>query len=164
MSAAVVLIPVMTAVPWSAVAAAVLGAAANLGYTVAKSASDLPVSASAESLAGNDPAPKKVEVPVENTNLAVEDLSKMREFTLVKDGITVHLRRKKDGTCVVCADAAGRSKAELQAAADEVAKRLVQQLVYNKVVTELKGHDFEIVGQELDEDQRIRIRVSRWVP
>ncbi|MHC4713243.1 MAG: hypothetical protein ACYTAN_08235 [Planctomycetota bacterium] len=163
MSAAVVLVPVMTAVPWGAVAAAVLGAAANLGYTVAKEGMSGPRRETAAGVAADDARPKKVEVPVKNTHLALEDLSGIRELTLSREGMTVRLRRKKDGTCVVCADGPGRSKAELQAAADEVAGRLIQQLVYNKVVTELKGHDFEIVDQQVDEDRRIRIRVSRWV-
>lgn len=166
MSGAVVLVPLLTAVPWSAVGAAVIGAAASLGYSVAKAGpGGIRGMLSGMFAPAVKEAPKgeRAEVVVENTDLAAQDLAGVKEFVLERGGITIHLRRKTDGTCVVCADGAGHSKAELEASAKEVAQRLVQQMIYNKVVTELTGHDFEIVDQEIDDSRRIRIRVSRWV-
>ena len=67
MSAAIILVPVMTAVPWSAIGAAIIGAAANLGYTVADSATKQSQSQSKSALtlekAGANPTEAKAEVP-----------------------------------------------------------------------------------------------------
>ena len=50
-----------------------------------------------------------------------------------------------------------------EAIAKKVGERLVQQLVYNRVVTELKSNDFKILEQNTEEGDHIRIRVARWI-
>jgi len=168
MSAVIILVPVLTGVSWTAIGAAVAGVAASLGFGLA-GADVKEISQSvreslkdAKSASRGGGGAQSAEVALENTELSAEELAQIREFTMVQGNIKVHLRRRADGACVVCADGPGRSKAELEAVAKKVSQRLVQQLIYNKIVTELKGNDFEILDQNVDDEHRIRIRVSRW--
>jgi hypothetical protein len=169
MSAVVIVVPLLTAVPWSAIGAAVVGMAASMGMSVAGEAQKETKGVwetIRENLKGKAVAPpaspNRAEAVVENTQLSAEDLSQMREITLKQGEIRIHLQRKKDGTCAVCAEGPGKTKSELQEIASRVSKKLVQQLIYNKVMTELKSRDFQIVDEHVEEGDRIRIRVSRW--
>ena len=165
MSAVFVLVPILTAVPWSAVGAAVVGVAAAMGYGLSSGGRKgvVAVAAQAKEVVRGKATGPRAEVVVSNTQISADELAKAESFVFEQDGVKIQLRRNKEGACVVCAEAPGRSKAELEAVAKKVGQRLVQQLVYNKVVTELKTNDFQVEKEEVQEGDRIRIRVSRWV-
>ena len=57
---------------------------------------------------------------------------------------------------MVCAEGPGKTKAELEAIADKVGKKLVQQLIYDRIMTELKARDFQVLDQRVEEGERIR--------
>jgi len=47
--------------------------------------------------------------------------------------------------------------------AEEFTQKLTQCFVYNKVMKELKGKNFQVINEEVTQDQSIRINVRRWV-
>jgi len=166
MSAVIILVPFLPAVPWAAIGVAVVGVAASMGFSVVRESATVArglrrLLKRKEVQASASPVPR-AEAKVKNTQLAAEDLDNVNEFVLQQAGVKIALRREKDGTVVVCAEGPGRSKAELEALANKVAQRLVQQLVYNRVVTELKSRNFQITNEAREEGDLIRIRVSRW--
>ena len=56
-----------------------------------------------------------------------------------------------------------RSRAELEALGRELGGRVVQQYVYNRVVEEMKNRTgMELVEQEVDEENNIRIKLRSW--
>jgi len=159
-----VIVPVITAVPWPAVGAAVMGVAAAMGYGLSGAAVKEGFSFFRKRVkAETDDVTPGPEVPIENTEVKAEELAQVKEFVLKQEGITIRIRRKNDGKMAVCAEGKGKTKAELEAIAKKVGERLVQQLVYNRVVTELKSNDFKILEQNTEEGDHIRIRVARWI-
>jgi len=166
MSAAVVLIPVLSGVGWSVLSAAVAGVTNSLGFSLlgegVKAAANLGTQAkgAGTELAGESAS---AEHELESTNLAQEDVAKLKQLTMCQGDIRLHIRQREDGTCTVCAEGKGKSKAQLKALAKQVGERLVQQMVYHRVTTELAGRGFQVLTQQVEEDGRIRIRVVRWV-
>ena len=47
--------------------------------------------------------------------------------------------------------------------AEEFTQKLNQSFVYNKVMKELKSKNFQVVNEEVTQNQDIRIHVRRWV-
>ena len=57
----------------------------------------------------------------------------------------------------------GHSETELKQVAEEFTQKLTQCFVYDKVVRELKNKEFQVVNEEVMEDESIRIHVRRWM-
>jgi hypothetical protein len=150
MSAVVVLTPIVIA-SWPAISAAVAGAAAAMQF-----------SSCAEGLHEKEQAqPTTVECDIEEAEIVGAELQRGETITLERDGVTVEVGRDARGRCVVRARGFGQSKRKLQQIADEISGRIVQQFVYNKLMTELKGRDFTIVEQERLADESVRVRVRQ---
>jgi len=47
--------------------------------------------------------------------------------------------------------------------AQQFTEKLTQCFIYDKVVKELKTKSFQVVNEEVMEDESIRIHVRRWV-
>jgi alpha-D-ribose 1-methylphosphonate 5-triphosphate synthase subunit PhnG len=86
-----------------------------------------------------------------------------KEIVLVKGDIELRVSKDERGRCVVCAKGRGHTKAELKAIAEQFMQKMTQCFVYNRVATELKNKGFQMVNEEVMEDQSIRINVRRWV-
>lgn len=147
MSAVVVLTPIVIA-SWPALTAAVAGAAAAMGFAV-----------SAEQTRAAEKAMASAEAEIEEAEVVAEGLQPGQSVVLQRDNVTIEIRQDAGGRCRVCARGAGHSKRELQAMADDVAGRVVQQFVYHKLLTELQNRNGEVLHQERLADDSVRVHV-----
>ena len=156
MSTVLILTPVIIA-SWPAVSAAVAGAATALGFVMHKTVQ--------ETLAGvqTEEGEQNVEVELADSEVLAQSLATSQQIVLNKGDIRLVVERDARGRCKVCASGKGHSKVELKQVAEEFTQKLTQCFIYNKVMKELKGKNFQIVNEEVTQDESIRINVRRWV-
>lgn len=155
MSTVVILTPIIIS-SWPAITAAVAGAAAGLGMMVKET-----VKEAVEETEAN--VEQSVEVELADSEVLAENLATNKEIVLTKADLQIRVWRDDRGQCIVRASGKGRSKAELKQIAEDFAQKMTQCFVYNRVMSELKNKDFQIVDEEVMEDQSVRINVRRWV-
>jgi ABC-type transporter MlaC component len=157
MSAVLILTPVVIA-SWPAITAAAAGAAAAMGLAVHSAAKE-----EARTQAASEEARQVNTVEVEMTNSTVtESVAAGQQMVLTRGNVTLRVGRDARGRCTVCATGKGHSKAELKAIAEEFSQRLTQCYAYNRVMSELKARNFQVVNQEKMEDGTVRVHVRRW--
>jgi len=155
MSTVLILTPVIIS-SWPAITAAVAGAAAALGLVVKESAKE----ALSEQ---NVNVAESVEVELSESEVLAQQLASGKEIVLTKGLVELRVRRDERGRCVVCASGVGYSKAELKQMAEEFTKKMTQCFVYNRVTSELKNKGFQVINEEVMDDESVRINVRRWV-
>jgi hypothetical protein len=155
MSAIIVLTPVIIA-NWPAITAAVAGAASAMGLLVKES-----ISQAVEEKQSN--VERNVEVELSDSKVLMESMATDQEIVLTKGDIELRVKRDERGRCSVCAKGTGHSEAEMKQIAEEFTGKLTQCFVYDKVMRELKRKEFQVVNEEVMEDESIRIHVRRWV-
>jgi hypothetical protein len=156
MGVVLILAPVIIS-SWPAISVAVAGAASALGFAIQKAAQEARAGATTEQTEQN------VEVELAESEVLAQNLATNQQVVLTKGDIRIVVERDARGRCKVCASGKGYSKAELKQVADEFTQKLTQCFVYNKVMKELKSKSFQVVNEEVTEDQSIRIHVRRWV-
>jgi ABC-type transporter MlaC component len=156
MSTVLILTPVIIS-SWPAITAAVAGAATALGFVMQKTAQEVMADVEAQEGVEN------VEVELAESEVLAQSLVTNQQIILNKGDIKIVVERDARGRCKVCASGKGHSKVELKQVAEEFTQRLTQCFVYNKVMKELKGKKFQVVNEEVTQDQSIRINVRRWV-
>ena len=154
MSTIVLLTPVIIS-SWPLITAAVAGAAAGMGLA-AKQVVE-------EGLENLEETAQSVEIELAESQVSAENIATGKEIVLVKDGVEIRVGRDDRGRCTVCAKGKGKTKAELKMIAEEFSEKMTQCFVYNRVMSELKNKDFQVVNEEVMEDQSVRINVRRWV-
>lgn len=154
MSTVVVLTPVIIA-SWPAIAGAIMGAASVLGLVVKETVK--------EDIKQQQAVDESVEIELSNSEVLNQNLATDKEVVLTKGDIEIRVGRDERGRCTVCAKGKGHTKAELKQVAEEFTQRLTQCFVYNRVASELKSKGFQMVNEEVMDDQSIRINVRRWV-
>ena len=97
-----------------------------------------------------------------DSQVLAQNVATGRQIVLTKGSIRIVVERDARGRCKVCASGKGHSKAELKQVAEEFTQKLNQSFVYNKVMKELKSKNFQVVNEEVSQDQSIRIHVRRW--
>jgi translation initiation factor 1 (eIF-1/SUI1) len=155
MSAVLVLTPIIIA-NWPAIAAAVAGAASAMGLLVKESIKDAVKESQSD-------AEQSIEVEISDSKVLAESMTTDQEIALTKGSIELRVKRDERGRCVVCAKGIGHSEAELKQIAEQFTQKLTQCFVYDKVMRELKTKDFQVVNEEVMEDESIRIHVRRWM-
>lgn len=138
------------------ISAAIVVAGAAMGYHAAKQAE-----ANLAQEMGQA-APAGVSLVMENSQVVSETLLRGEAFTLERDGLSATFRMDGRGQCTVHVGGVGKSDRELEEAGRELMDRVRQQFAYAKVMGELEGRGFEVVAQEVDVDNAIRVRVRRW--
>ncbi len=156
MSTVLILTPVIIS-SWPAITAAVAGAATALGFVMQKTTQEVMAGVQTQEEVQN------VEVELADSEVLAQSLATNQQIVLTKGDIKIVVERDARGRCKVCASGKGHSKAELKQVAEEFTQKLTQCFVYNKVMKELKGKNFQIVNEEVAQDQSIRINVRRWV-
>jgi hypothetical protein len=147
MSAICVMTPVVIA-SWPVVSAAVVGAAASMGFAVIAT-----------------PAREKttrsvgVETEVPNSEIIAEQLSPDQKIVIQKDDVTITFTTDDRNRCLACVTGKRHSDFELRHIGEEVAGRVVQQFAYNKLVSELKHRDYTIIEEQVLSDESVRLRV-----
>jgi hypothetical protein len=149
MSAILVLTPLVVA-SWPAVAAAVMGAAASMGFSVAGPSGDRSKRRSTK---------RTVETEIENSEVMAEALHRGEKIVIQKDDVTIEFGQDERGVCSVCVTGQRQSDKHLKQIGQEVAGRVVQQFAYHKLVTELKHRNYSIVDEKVLQDQSIQVRV-----
>ena len=148
---------------WPAISAAVAGAAAALGFSLAREGAR----AYSEAVAGVEglqgAAQATVEVAVENSEVLGENIATEQEIVLVKGDTRVRVCRDLRGSFKVCVDGSGQSREELRKVGEHVVEKITQMYVYNKVMTELKDKGFTIVNEGVAEDETVHIHVRQQV-
>lgn len=148
MSSVIVLTPIVVA-SWPAIASAVAGAAASMGFSMV-AAGEIHVASGIE----------RVEADVANAQVLAASLSRGEKLAIARDGVTVQIAVDARGKCSVCASGKGKTKAQLRQIAEDVSGRIVQQFAYHKLVTELKDRGFRVDSETMTTDQSIQMHVS----
>lgn len=155
MSTVVILTPIIIS-SWPAITAAVAGAAAGLGLMVKESVKEAVEEAEVD-------VEQSVEVELADSEVLAENLATSKEIVLTKADLKIRVGRDERGRCTVCVTGKGRSKTELKQIAEDFAQKMTQCFVYNRVMSELKSKNFQVVNEEVMEDESVRIHVRRWV-
>ncbi len=154
MSTVIVLTPVIIA-SWPTILAAVTGAATALGLVVKETVK--------QDIKQQQAVEQSVEIELSNSEVLAQNLASGKEVVVAKGDIEIKVGRDERGRCTVCAKGKGHTKAELKQIAEEFSRKMTQCFVYNRVATELKSKGFQMVNEEVMDDQSIRINVRRWV-
>ena len=155
MGAVLILTPIIIG-SWPAITAAVAGAAAAMGLMVSESVKE----SVKESQSDTE---QSVELELSDSKVLAESMATDQEIVLTKGTIELRVKRDERGRCSVCAKGTGHSEIELKKIAEEFTQKLTQCFVYDKVMRELKSKDFQVVNEEISEDESIRIHVRRWM-
>jgi len=155
MSAVLVLTPIIIG-SWPVITTAVAGAAAAMGLMVGETVKESVKEAQSET-------EQSVEVELSESEVLAGNIATDQEMVLTKGTIELRVKRDERGRCSVCAKGVGHSKTELKRVAEEFTQKLTQCFVYDKVMRELKSKEFQVVNEEVSEDESIRIHVRRWV-
>lgn len=156
MSTVLILAPVIIS-NWPAIAVAAAGAASALGFTVKQTVQ--------EAVKQGQPTEteQNVELELAESEVLTQGLATDQKMVLNKGSMQLVVERDARGRCKVCASGRGHSKAELKQAAEEFMQKLTQCFIYDKVMKQLKSKSFQVVNEELMQDDSIRIHVRRWV-
>jgi len=157
MSAVCILAPTIIA-GWPVISAAVAGAAAALGLSVAREGV---AAAAAVAHARQEESQRTVEVAVEDCEVLGENLAGQEQMVLAKEDLTIRVFRDARGQCRVSVKGAGRSEAELRELAEELVQKLTQIYVYDRVMNELRSRGFTVVSEEVAADETVHIHVRQ---
>ena len=155
MGAVLILTPVIIG-SWPLIAAAVAGAASAMGLMVSESVKEAVKE-------GQSDVQQSVELELSDSKVLAESMATDQEIVLRKGTIELRVKRDERGHCSVCAKGTGHSEVELKQIAEEFTQKLTQCFVYDRVMRELKNKDFQVVNEEVTEDESIRIHVRRWM-
>lgn len=155
MSTVLILTPIIIG-SWPAITAAVAGAAAVMGLVTRESVKEM-------SQEQNTQVEQSVEVSLNESEVIAQNLATDQEIVLTKGNVELRVRRDERGRCSVCAKGAGFTKAQLKRIAEEFTQKMTQCFVYNRVASELKNKGFQVINEEVMQDESVRIHVRRWV-
>jgi Protein of unknown function (DUF1257) len=158
MSAVCILTPMVVAA-WPAFSAVVAAAATSLGYSVVAESVDR---VNQELRGKAQSKDRKVQLEIANSELVTGQLERDRRISVTRGGVTVTFSRDARGRAEVCVTGTGETDEALRAFGEELSQRVVQQYVYQRVMDELRAHQFTVVEEEVEADQSIRLKVRRW--
>jgi len=159
MSTVLILAPVIIS-NWPAIAVAAAGAGSALGFTVKQTAKEM---LQQDQKARQAQTEQTVELELAGSEVLAQGLATDQRMVLTKGSMQIVVERDARGRCKVCASGQAHSKAELRQAAEEFTQKLTQCFIYDKVMRELKSKSFQVVNEEVMQDESIRIHVRRWV-
>ena len=156
MSCVCILTPVVIAA-WPAFSAAVSAAAVSLGYTVV----DEGIRQSQASEVGVTSA-GKVTLEIEQSEIVTNQLGRDQNLKVMRGGVTVMFSRDARGKASICVTGPGHSDEELHAIGEELSQRVVQKYVHRRLLDEIQARGFNLVEEEVDENQAIHLKVRHW--
>ena len=155
MGAVCILVPVVI-VAWPALSAAVVAAAASLGYAVAREE----VAQSGRQKVAQAITQVNLEIP--NSEVVTGQLGLDQRLTVTREGIAVVFSRDARGKVALCVSGQGHSEEELRSAGTELSHRIVQKYVYQRLMNEMQARQFNVVEETTDASQAIHIKVRHW--
>ena len=155
MSCVCILTPVVIAA-WPAFSAAVVAAATSLGYQVVSEVNQSSPAAATSQSSG------KVSLEIAQSELVTGTLARDQRMAVTRAGVTVTFARDARGKASLCVTGTGQNDEELRALGEELSGRVVQQYVYQKLMDEMRTRGFNVVEEEADANQTIRLKVRHW--
>jgi hypothetical protein len=157
MSVVCVLTPVVIA-SWPTLSAAVVSAAASLGYAVAETGI-----LTSKAAAADQKAQQAVELEISQSEIVTDSLGRGQTISVAKDGVVVTFSRDPRGKASLHVRGNGQQDDSLlRAMGEQLGQRVVQKYVYQRLMEEMKARDFHVVEEEVEEDQSIRLLVRHW--
>jgi len=156
MSAVCILTPVVIAA-WPAFSAAVAAAATSLGYTIVEEGIKL-----SQANQAVETGEREVTLEIEQSEIVTNQLGRDQGIKVTRAGVTVTFSRDARGKASVCVTGPGHSDEELRALGEELSQRVVQKYIYNRLIEECRARQFNIVEEEVDENNAIRLKVRHW--
>lgn len=153
MSCVCILTPVVIA-SWPAFSAAVVAAATSLGYTVVNEG----IKQTSQTAADE----RKITLEIEQSEIVTNQLGRDQRIKVSRNGVTVTFSRDARGKASVCVTGPGFSDDELRAIGEELSQRVVQKYVYKKLMDEMQAKGFNVVEEETNADNSIRLKVRHW--
>jgi hypothetical protein len=156
MSCVCILTPVVIAA-WPAFSAAVVAAAASLGYTIVdEGLKHRQTNATAES------GERHINLEIEQSEIVTGQIGRDQQIRVTRPGVTVTFSRDARGKAAVCVTGQGYSDEELRAIGEELSRRVVQKYIHQRLLEEIRARQFVVVEEEVGEDQAIRLKVRHW--
>ena len=155
MSAVCILAPVVIAA-WPAFSAAVVAAAASLGYQVVSEVNEQTRSTTAQKGANS------VQLEIARSEVVTNQLGRDQRIVVSRNGVTVTFSRDARGKAALCVTGNGQGEDELRALGEELSQCVVQNYVYRKLMDEMRARGFNVVEEEVNEDRSIRLKVRHW--
>jgi len=155
MSCVCILTPVVIAA-WPAFSAAVVAAATSLGYTVAEEG--MRQSRAMVSQTGE----RRVNLEIEQSEIVTSQLGRDQHLKVIRGDVTVIFSRDTRGKVSICVTGPGHSDEELRAMGEELSQRVVQKYVHRRLMDEIHARGFNVVEEEVDENNAIRLKVRHW--
>lgn len=152
MSCVCILTPVLIAA-WPAFSAAVVSAAASLGYEVLTERKQKQV---------EEEQLLEVKLEVPQSEIVTSQLGRDQRISVTRDGVTVTFSRDARGKAEACVTGNGQGKETLRTLGEELSRRVVQQYVYQRLMSEIQARQFVVVEEEIDCNQAIRLKVRHW--
>jgi hypothetical protein len=151
MSAVCILTPVVT-LAWPAFHAAVLAAAASLGYQVAAGAH--------RQFPGDNAHQDTRPVPFEikRSEVVANQLGRDQRISVTREGVTVTFSRDARGKSSLYVTGNGHTQEALHTMGEELIQAVMQQYVYRKLRDQMRARGFNIVKEEVNEDRSIRLK------
>ena len=156
MSCVCILTPVVIAA-WPAFSAAVAAAATSLGYTLVEEG----VQQHRESMV-TQKREGGVQLEIDQSEIVTNQLGRDQSIKVTRGNVTVTFSRDARGRASICVTGPGHSDEELRAMGEELSRRVVQRYVYNRLIAECQSRQFNIVEEEVDENNAIRLKVRHW--
>jgi hypothetical protein len=150
MSCVCILTPVIIA-SWPQFSAAVVAAATTLGYATVTGNN----SATAQERQG-------INLEITQSEIVTGQLGRDQKISVTRAGVTVTFSRDARGKASVCVIGEGYTDAELRAFGQELSQRVVQKYVHQKLLDEVRARGFNVVEEEVDANNAIRLKVRHW--
>jgi hypothetical protein len=156
MSCVCILTPVVIAA-WPAFSAAVVAAATSLGYTIVHEAVQENQTANASEV-----GERKVNLEIEQSEIVTNQLGRDQRIRVTRNEVTVTFSRDARGKASVCVTGPGHADDELRAIGEALSQRVVQKYIHQRLLEECRARQFNIVEEEVDENNAIRLKVRHW--
>lgn len=148
MSCVLILTPVVVA-SWPLLSQLVMSVVSNMGFSNVK-----------EEV--GEEIEQAVELEVKNTQAITDALKRERKLVLKRGDTIVTFGKDIRGKCKVTVKGENKSREELKKLGEEIAQKIVQQYMYNKIKDELGRKNFRVVEEKVSSDETIRVTVRRW--
>ena len=155
MGATLVLVPVVVAA-WPAFSAAVVAAAASLGYHIASETAKQGRQVAAPKQTG------AVNLEIARSEVVTNQLGRGQQITVSREGITVTFSRDTRGKATLSVMGQGHDAEALRALGQELSQAVVQKYVYQKITDEMRARGFVVVEEETTQERAIRLKVRHW--
>jgi hypothetical protein len=155
MSCVCILTPVVIAA-WPSFSAAVVAAAASLGYSIV----DEGIKRKQEGTVQN--REREINLQIEQSEIVTSRLGRDQQIRVTRGSVVVTFSRDARGKASVCVSGEGHTDDELRALGQELSRRVVQKYIHQRLLEEIRNRQFVVVEDQVDENNAIHLKVRHW--